>query len=85
MTDISFSTPAKLLAFDGQQGGEAGFRDSSVDEGTLGRLVGIVMAAEPAERWRYAIQTGEQSRLRAEQIATLAGSRSYADWHAGQL
>ncbi|WP_206239297.1 hypothetical protein [Novosphingobium terrae] len=85
MADISFSIPATLLAFDDQNGAETGFRGDSVDAGSLGRLVGIVMAAEPAERWRYAIRTDDTSPLRADQIATLASSRSYADWHAGQI
>ncbi len=81
MTDINFSVRAKLLASEGPIGVTDG---RPVDQGSLGRLVGKVMDAEPGDRWRYAISADGGSTLHAHQIEALARTRRYADWHAGQ-
>jgi len=85
MTDISFSAPARLLASEGplalHAAHLAGALDNPpVDHGSLGRMVGKVMDAEPGERWRYAITADGVSQLYAAEIEALAGTRQYADW-----
>ena len=82
MTDISFSVPAKLLASQGQIGLNSA---TPLDHGSLGRMVGKVMNAEPGDRWRYAIIADGLSSLHAHEIEALASTRRYADWHAGQV
>jgi len=85
MTDISFSAPARLLASEGPITLHAAHQTGSLDHGSLGRMVGKVMDAEPGERWRYAIAADGVSQLYAAEIEALAGTRQYADWQAGQV
>jgi hypothetical protein len=85
MTDISFSAPARLLASESQIAQQALHHAGAVDRGSLGRLVGKVMEAEPGGRWRYAIAADGVSQLYAAEIEALAGTRQYADWQAGQV
>ncbi len=84
MTDINFSVPAKLLTSQSAAlaGGLVG---SPLDQGSLGRMVGKVMDAEPGERSRYFIFADGGAYLHAHEIEALAGTRRYTDWHAGQV
>ena len=82
MTDLNFSTPAKLLTTRGQTGSH--LAPGPLDQGSLGRLVGKVMDAEPGERGGYVIANGS-SYLHAHEIEALAMTRRYTDWHAGQV
>lgn len=85
MTDVNFALPAQLLTAKGQIGLHAAPEGGPVDHGSLGRLVGRVMDAEPGERARYFIFDHGGLYLHAHEIEALASTRSYADWHAGQV
>jgi hypothetical protein len=84
MTDISFSTPAQLLASRHAPLTRGAHGTGPVDYGSLGRMVGRVMSLEPGERRHYAISADGGSHLHAHEIEALAGTRRYADWNAGQ-
>jgi hypothetical protein len=82
MTDLNFSTQATLLAAKTHIGSPP--HTGPLDQGSLGRLVGKVMDAEPGERGRYVIANGG-AYLQPHEIEALAQTRRYTDWHAGQV